>query len=96
MSSDSNLKHYSQLFIYLAPFIVDLAQFAVIWPPTNAPLARTNPAFRWPLFELWPFPTQDNIFRLASHFENGRGKSPYDPKMLSASLLIGEFDLRLD
>ncbi|TKS90817.1 Semaphorin-3aa Semaphorin-1A [Collichthys lucidus] len=31
---------------------------------------------------------EDNIFRLASHFENGRGKSPYDPKMLSASLLI--------
>uniref|UniRef100_A0A673BJF7 Semaphorin-3A-like n=1 Tax=Sphaeramia orbicularis TaxID=375764 RepID=A0A673BJF7_9TELE len=30
----------------------------------------------------------DNIFRLAQHFENGRGKSPYDPKMLSASLLI--------
>uniref|UniRef100_UPI003AAA5A66 semaphorin-3aa isoform X3 n=1 Tax=Centroberyx gerrardi TaxID=166262 RepID=UPI003AAA5A66 len=31
---------------------------------------------------------EDNIFRLESHFENGRGKSPYDPKMLSASLLI--------
>ncbi|XP_069020897.1 semaphorin-3aa [Embiotoca jacksoni] len=31
---------------------------------------------------------EDNIFRLASHFENGRGKSPYDPKMLSASLLL--------
>uniref|UniRef100_H3D0C1 Sema domain, immunoglobulin domain (Ig), short basic domain, secreted, (semaphorin) 3Aa n=1 Tax=Tetraodon nigroviridis TaxID=99883 RepID=H3D0C1_TETNG len=31
---------------------------------------------------------EDNVFRLASHFENGRGKSPYDPKMLSASLLI--------
>ncbi|XP_077357527.1 semaphorin-3aa isoform X2 [Festucalex cinctus] len=31
---------------------------------------------------------EDNIFRLASLFENGRGKSPYDPKMLSASLLI--------
>ncbi|XP_057709584.1 semaphorin-3aa isoform X2 [Corythoichthys intestinalis] len=31
---------------------------------------------------------EDNIFRLASHFENGRGKSPYDPKMLSSSLLI--------
>ncbi|XP_068162800.1 semaphorin-3aa isoform X2 [Antennarius striatus] len=31
---------------------------------------------------------EDNIFRLASYFENGRGKSPYDPKMLSASLLI--------
>ncbi|TKS65203.1 Semaphorin-3aa Semaphorin-1A [Collichthys lucidus] len=34
---------------------------------------------------------EDNIFRLASHFENGRGKSPYDPKMLSASLLIEKF-----
>ncbi|KAK5848884.1 hypothetical protein PBY51_008571 [Eleginops maclovinus] len=31
---------------------------------------------------------EDNLFRLSSHFENGRGKSPYDPKMLSASLLI--------
>uniref|UniRef100_A0A8C6KP50 Sema domain, immunoglobulin domain (Ig), short basic domain, secreted, (semaphorin) 3Aa n=1 Tax=Nothobranchius furzeri TaxID=105023 RepID=A0A8C6KP50_NOTFU len=31
---------------------------------------------------------EDNVFRLASLFENGRGKSPYDPKMLSASLLI--------
>eukprot|EP00066_Takifugu_rubripes_P022383 XP_011611649.1 PREDICTED: semaphorin-3aa-like [Takifugu rubripes] len=31
---------------------------------------------------------EDNVFRLALHFENGRGKSPYDPKMLSASLLI--------
>lgn len=31
---------------------------------------------------------EDNIFRLTQHFENGRGKSPYDPKMLSASLLI--------
>ncbi|CAL8318423.1 unnamed protein product [Lota lota] len=31
---------------------------------------------------------EDNIFRLASHFENGRGKSPYDPKMLSSSLMI--------
>ncbi|XP_067346577.1 semaphorin-3aa isoform X2 [Channa argus] len=31
---------------------------------------------------------EENTFRLASHFENGRGKSPYDPKMLSASLLI--------
>lgn len=27
--------------------------------------------------------------------ENGRGKSPYDPKLLTASLLIGEF-LRAD
>ncbi|KPP77426.1 semaphorin-3A-like [Scleropages formosus] len=32
---------------------------------------------------------EDNIFRLEmSHFENGRGKSPYDPKMQTASLLI--------
>ncbi|MGH0126050.1 UNVERIFIED_CONTAM: hypothetical protein FKN15_032280 [Acipenser sinensis] len=32
---------------------------------------------------------QDNVFRLeTSHFENGRGKSPYDPKLQSASLLI--------
>lgn len=38
----------------------------------------------------FPFP-QDNIFRLdANYFENGRGKSPYDPKMLSSSLLLGE------
>lgn len=35
--------------------------------------------------------TQDNIFRLgSSNFENGRGKSPYDPKLLTASMLIGE------
>uniref|UniRef100_A0A8B9KME8 Semaphorin-3aa-like n=1 Tax=Astyanax mexicanus TaxID=7994 RepID=A0A8B9KME8_ASTMX len=31
---------------------------------------------------------EDNVFRLDTHFENGRGKSPYDPKMLSSSLLI--------
>lgn len=32
---------------------------------------------------------EDSVFRLeASHFENGRGKSPYDPKLLTASLLI--------
>ncbi|KAK7886152.1 hypothetical protein WMY93_025773 [Mugilogobius chulae] len=31
---------------------------------------------------------EDNVFRMTQHFENGRGKSPYDPKMLSASLLI--------
>ncbi|XP_067110202.1 semaphorin-3aa isoform X2 [Osmerus mordax] len=31
---------------------------------------------------------EDNIFRLEPYFENGRGKSPYDPKMLSASILI--------
>ncbi|XP_026876046.2 semaphorin-3aa isoform X2 [Electrophorus electricus] len=32
---------------------------------------------------------EDNLFRLdVSHLENGRGKSPYDPKMLSSSLLI--------
>ncbi|KAM6984809.1 semaphorin-3aa [Aplochiton taeniatus] len=31
---------------------------------------------------------EENIFRMAAYFENGRGKSPYDPKMLSASLMI--------
>uniref|UniRef100_A0A672JRB0 Semaphorin-3aa n=1 Tax=Sinocyclocheilus grahami TaxID=75366 RepID=A0A672JRB0_SINGR len=32
---------------------------------------------------------EDNIFRLdANYFENGRGKSPYDPNMQSSSLLI--------
>uniref|UniRef100_A0A8D0CLP9 Sema domain, immunoglobulin domain (Ig), short basic domain, secreted, (semaphorin) 3Ab n=1 Tax=Scleropages formosus TaxID=113540 RepID=A0A8D0CLP9_SCLFO len=32
---------------------------------------------------------EDSIFRLeTSHWENGRGKSPYDPKMLTASLLV--------
>lgn len=32
---------------------------------------------------------EDNTFRLdMSQLENGRGKSPYDPKMLSSSLLI--------
>lgn len=35
------------------------------------------------------------MFRLEPHVENGRGKSPYDPKLLTASLLIGEF-LRAD
>ncbi|KAF7698913.1 semaphorin-3ab isoform X1 [Silurus meridionalis] len=31
---------------------------------------------------------EDNTFRLeSSHFENGRGKSPYDPKLMTASLL---------
>lgn len=34
---------------------------------------------------------QDSVFRLESHIENGRGKSPYDPKLLTASMLIGEF-----
>lgn len=39
---------------------------------------------------LLRFNLQDNIFKLEdSHFENGRGKSPYDPKLLTASLLIG-------
>uniref|UniRef100_A0A671SRM4 Semaphorin-3ab n=1 Tax=Sinocyclocheilus anshuiensis TaxID=1608454 RepID=A0A671SRM4_9TELE len=34
---------------------------------------------------------EDNIFRLgSSSFENGRGKSPYDPKLLTASMLIGD------
>uniref|UniRef100_A0A8C2GBL9 Sema domain, immunoglobulin domain (Ig), short basic domain, secreted, (semaphorin) 3Ab n=1 Tax=Cyprinus carpio TaxID=7962 RepID=A0A8C2GBL9_CYPCA len=32
---------------------------------------------------------EDNIFQLgSSSFENGRGKSPYDPKLLTASMLI--------
>ncbi|KFO37541.1 Semaphorin-3A [Fukomys damarensis] len=32
---------------------------------------------------------EDNVFKLEdSHFENGRGKSPYDPKLLTASLLV--------
>ena len=33
---------------------------------------------------------QDSVFRLEPHVENGRGKSPYDPKLLTASMLIGE------
>lgn len=37
---------------------------------------------------------QDNVFRLEPHIENGRGKSPYDPKLLTASMLIGEFKSR--
>lgn len=37
---------------------------------------------------------QDSIFRLEQHIENGRGKSPYDPKLLTASMLIGEFKTR--
>uniref|UniRef100_A0A6Q2XYK0 Uncharacterized protein n=1 Tax=Esox lucius TaxID=8010 RepID=A0A6Q2XYK0_ESOLU len=32
--------------------------------------------------------TEDSVFRLESQIENGRGKSPYDPKLLTASLLI--------
>lgn len=35
---------------------------------------------------------QDSVFRLEPHVENGRGKSPYDPKLLTASMLIGEFE----
>lgn len=34
---------------------------------------------------------QDSVFRLEPHVENGRGKSPYDPKLLTASMLIGKF-----
>lgn len=34
---------------------------------------------------------QDSVFRLEPLVENGRGKSPYDPKLLTASMLIGEF-----
>ncbi|XP_021454813.2 semaphorin-3ab isoform X2 [Oncorhynchus mykiss] len=30
----------------------------------------------------------DSVFRLESQIENGRGKSPYDPKLLTASILI--------
>ncbi len=36
---------------------------------------------------------QDSVFRLEPHIENGRGKSPYDPKLLTASMLIGEFKI---
>uniref|UniRef100_A0A7N6FAA6 Sema domain, immunoglobulin domain (Ig), short basic domain, secreted, (semaphorin) 3Aa n=1 Tax=Anabas testudineus TaxID=64144 RepID=A0A7N6FAA6_ANATE len=31
---------------------------------------------------------EDSVFRLEPHVENGRGKSPYDPKLLTASMLI--------
>lgn len=31
------------------------------------------------------------MFKLEPLVENGRGKSPYDPKLLTASMLIGEF-----
>ncbi|XP_053741421.1 semaphorin-3ab [Synchiropus splendidus] len=31
---------------------------------------------------------EDNVFRLSSQIENGRGKSPYDPKLTTASMLI--------
>ncbi|XP_038126608.1 semaphorin-3ab [Cyprinodon tularosa] len=31
---------------------------------------------------------EDGVFRLAPFVENGRGKSPYDPKLLTASMLI--------
>ncbi|KAM6937684.1 semaphorin-3ab [Xenentodon cancila] len=31
---------------------------------------------------------EDDVFRLEAHVENGRGKSPYDPKLLTASMLI--------
>ncbi|XP_055509483.1 semaphorin-3ab [Leucoraja erinacea] len=34
-------------------------------------------------------PTEEHVFKLVtSHFENGRGKSPYDPRLLTTSLLI--------
>ncbi|TSK13300.1 Semaphorin-3aa [Bagarius yarrelli] len=56
----------------------DLKQIA--WPAT--PSKRDE--CKWAGKDLG-----DNIFRLdTSHFENGRGRSPYDPKMLSSSLLI--------
>nr|XP_029136724.1 semaphorin-3ab-like [Labrus bergylta] len=32
--------------------------------------------------------SEDSVFRLEPHIENGRGKSPYDPKLLTASMLI--------
>uniref|UniRef100_A0A8C7Y488 Sema domain, immunoglobulin domain (Ig), short basic domain, secreted, (semaphorin) 3Ab n=1 Tax=Oryzias sinensis TaxID=183150 RepID=A0A8C7Y488_9TELE len=31
---------------------------------------------------------EDGVFKLEPHVENGRGKSPYDPKLLTASMLI--------
>ncbi|XP_067861124.1 semaphorin-3ab [Heptranchias perlo] len=32
---------------------------------------------------------EENVFKLeTSHFENGRGKSPYDPRLLTTSILI--------
>ncbi|KAG7258528.1 hypothetical protein CRUP_024271 [Coryphaenoides rupestris] len=31
---------------------------------------------------------EDNLFRLGPFMENGRGKSPYDPKLLTASMLV--------
>ncbi|TNN31101.1 Semaphorin-3ab [Liparis tanakae] len=31
---------------------------------------------------------EDSVFRLDALVENGRGKSPYDPKLLTASMLI--------
>lgn len=45
-------------------------------------------------YNSWAFLSvyiQDSVFRLEPHIENGRGKSPYDPKLLTASMLIGEF-----
>lgn len=51
-----------------------------------------------PLPDFFPplcFVPQDSVFRLEPHVENGRGKSPYDPKLLTASLLIGEFKANL-
>ncbi|XP_078275534.1 semaphorin-3A-like isoform X2 [Rhinoraja longicauda] len=34
-------------------------------------------------------PTEEHVFKLVtSHYENGRGKSPYDPRLLTTSLLI--------
>lgn len=31
---------------------------------------------------------EDGVFRLESHIENGRGKSPYDPRLTTASMLV--------
>uniref|UniRef100_H3B1H2 Semaphorin 3A n=1 Tax=Latimeria chalumnae TaxID=7897 RepID=H3B1H2_LATCH len=37
---------------------------------------------------------QENLFKLDTHrFENGRGKSPYDPKLLTTSLLLVDGEL---
>ena len=47
------------------------------------------------LMFLLCFCVQDTVFRLEPHVENGRGKSPYDPKLLTASMLLGEFKERM-
>lgn len=42
------------------------------------------------------FSPQDSVFRLEPHIENGRGKSPYDPRLTTSSMLIGECQRLLD